>query len=104
MATGQLALPSLPPTFPTTGHIMPGFNHTLLGVGPICDADCTVTFIKDADVVRYATNRYILIVWIEAQAPYLWRIALLPDNVDIPKVPQDASRVSLVSYRHSYLL
>ena len=97
-ATGQLALPNLPTTFPTTGHKMPGFSHTLLGVGPICDADCTVTFRKDSVVVRDATNRFILTGWIEAQAPYLWRIALIPDNMDIPKVPQDALRVSLVAY------
>ena len=58
-ATGQLAWPNVPNTFPTTGHIMPGFNHTLLGVAPICDADCTVTFSRDAVVVRDATHRYI---------------------------------------------
>ena len=77
---------------------MPGFNHTLLGVVPICDANCTVTFSKDAVVVRDATNRSILTGWREAKAPYLWRITLLPYNVDIPKVPQDALRVLLVAY------
>ena len=49
-ATGQVqrssALASLPIThlenyFPTTGHIMPHFTNTLIGVGPICDAKCT---------------------------------------------------------------
>ena len=29
---------------------------------------------------------------------YIWHIALLADNADIPKVPQDALRVSLVAY------
>ena len=97
-ATGQLALTNLPHTFPTTVHIMPGFNHTLLVVGPICDANFTVTFIRDAVVVRDSTNRTILTGWIEEQAPYLWRIALLPDNADIPEVPQYAARVSLAAY------
>ena len=96
-ATGQLSLPNIPNNFPSTGHIMPGFNHTLLGVGPICDADCMVTFSRDAVVVRDVTNRAILTVWREEQSPYLWRIALLPDNADIPKVPQDSLRVSLVA-------
>ena len=77
---------------------MPGFNHTLLGVVPICGTDCAVTSSKDSVVVRDTTNRSILTGWIEAQAQYLWRITLLPDNVDIPKVPQDASLVSLVAY------
>ena len=70
---------------------MPGFNHTLLGVGPIYDADCTVTFSKEDVVVRDATNRTILNGWREEKAPYLWRITLLPDNADIPEFPQDAS-------------
>ena len=73
-------------------------RRILLGVGPICNADCTVTFSKDAVVVSDYNNRFILKVWREAQAPYLWRIVLLPDNVDIPKVPQDALQVSLVAY------
>ena len=77
-ATGQLALPNIPSTFPTTGHIMTGFIHTLL------------PFSKDAVVLMDATNRSILIGWREAQVPYLWLIAMLSDNVDIPKVPQHA--------------
>ena len=96
-ATGQLALPNLPNTFCTTGHIMPGFNHTILGVDPICDTDCTVTFSSDAVMVRDTTNRTILTGWREEQAPYLWRIALLSDNTDTPEVPQDALQVSLVA-------
>ena len=67
-------------------------------MGPICDANCTVTFSSDAVVVRDDTNRSILTGWREEQAPYLWHIALLPDNADIPEVPQDVSQVSLVAY------
>ena len=77
---------------------MPVFNHTLLVVVPICNAGCTVTFSRDAIVVRDATNRTILTGWRKEQAPYLWRIALLPDNAYIPEVPQDSSRVFLVAY------
>ena len=49
-------------------------------------------------MVRDATNITILTGWREEQAPYLWYIALLLDNTDIPEVPQDALRVSLVAY------
>ncbi len=28
------------------------FPHTLIGVGPICDANCSVTFARDMIVVR----------------------------------------------------
>ena len=50
--TGELNLPKLPYGFPVTGHIMPGFRHTLKGVGPLCDADCTVTFTRVVVIVR----------------------------------------------------
>ena len=65
---------------------------------PICDTNFMVTFSSEAVVVLDATNRSILTGCREGQGPYLWRITLLPDNADIPEVPQDASRVSLVAY------
>ena len=39
-----LPLPQVKADFPTKGYIMPTFTNTLIGVGPICDADCTVVF------------------------------------------------------------
>ena len=33
--------------FPTTGYIMTTFTNTLIGVGPICDANFTVVFRKE---------------------------------------------------------
>ena len=50
--TGELNLPKIPSGFPVTGHIMPGFRHTLIGVGPLCDADCTFTFTRVARSAR----------------------------------------------------
>ena len=58
--TGELNLPKLPSNFPVTGHIMPGFRHTLIGVGPLCGADCTVTLTSAADVVRYMHGNPVL--------------------------------------------
>ena len=52
--TRELNSPKLPSGFLVTGHIMPGFRHNLIGVGPLCDADCTVTFTRAAVVVRDA--------------------------------------------------
>ena len=49
--TGDLNLPRIPSRFPITGHIMPGFLHALIGVGPLCDANCTVTFTCEAVIV-----------------------------------------------------
>ena len=49
--TGELKPPKLPYNLPVTGHIMPGFRHILIGVGLLCDVDCTVTFTSAAVVV-----------------------------------------------------
>ena len=32
--------------FHTTGYIVPYFTNTLIGVGRICDANCTIVFKK----------------------------------------------------------
>ena len=50
--TGNLNLPQLPSGLPITGQIIPGFRHTLIGVGPLCDEDCTVTFTREALIVQ----------------------------------------------------
>ena len=50
--TGDLNLPQLPSGLPITGHIITGFRHTLIGVGPLRDAECTVTFTREAVIVR----------------------------------------------------
>ena len=63
--TGELNLPKLPANFPVTGHTMPGFRHTLIGVGPLCDADCTVTFTSAAVVVRDMHGNPVLTGWRE---------------------------------------
>ena len=41
-----LPIPEVKADFPTKGYIMPAFTKKLIGVGPICDADCTVVFKK----------------------------------------------------------
>ena len=64
--TGDLNLPQIPSGLPITGHIMPGFRHTLIGVGPLCDADCTVTFTSEAVIVRDIQGMTVLTGWREA--------------------------------------
>ena len=75
--TGELNLPKLPSDFPVTGHSMPGFKHNLIDVGPLYDADCTVTFTRAAVIVRDAQVSPVLIGRQEQYGPHLWR---LPSN------------------------
>ena len=63
--TGELNTPKLPYDFPVTGHIMPGFKPTLIGVGPLCDEYCTVTFTRAAVIVRDSQGSPVLTGWRE---------------------------------------
>ena len=44
----DLSILKLPSYFPTNGHVMPGFQENLVGVGSMFDAKCTVIYIKHA--------------------------------------------------------
>ena len=42
---------------------MPSFTNTLVGVGPICDAACTVVFTKQDVTVLSPDGKVIIICW-----------------------------------------
>ena len=77
---------------------MPGFRHTLIGVGPLCDADCTVTFTSAAVVVRYLHGNPVLTAWQKQAGPRLWRIDLQPDETTLPSMPYDTDKTALKAY------
>ena len=85
--TVKLNLPKLPANFPVIGHIMPGFKHTLIGVGPLCDADCTVTFTSADVLVWDMHGNPVLTGRREQSGPRLWRISLQPDETTLPSMP-----------------
>ena len=65
LETATLPIPQLAADFPTTGYIMISFTNTLVGVGPICDADCTVLFTKKDVTVFSPGGKPILTGWRE---------------------------------------
>ena len=83
---------------------MPIFFHTLIGVGPICDADCTVTFTREALIVRDQQGTPVLKGCYKASGPRLWRIALQPGEANLPSMPHDATLATLLTYSAYYLL
>ena len=97
--TGYLALPHLPLGFPSKGQLMPGFRHTLIWVGPLCDTDCAVTFTREAVIVHYNQGISVLTGWREATGPRLWRIALLPRESNLPSIYNDDKQATLAAYR-----
>ena len=60
-----LALTNLPLNLPCTGHVMPSFKHTLIGIGRICDADGKIVFTKQAVVVYDQQQQPIITGWQE---------------------------------------
>ena len=57
---------------------MPSFTNTLIGVGPICDADCTFIFTKKDVTVLSPKSKAIITGWREKKLPRLWSFALKP--------------------------
>ena len=84
-AMATLPIPKLDTDFPTKGYIMPTFTNTLIVVGPICDANCTVIFRKEDFKVMSPQGKPILRGRRENKRPRLWRFALIPDEIEEKK-------------------
>ena len=80
IAMATLPTPHFNADFPTQGYIMPTFTNTLIGVGPICDANFTAVFRKEDVTVLSPQSKPILQGWREKNLPRLWQIALSPDK------------------------
>jgi len=89
-ATCKLARPDLPDDVPTSGYVMPGFHHNLLGIGKFCDAECKVLFTKTTVTIFNKDAVPVLTGWREADGAKLWRMSLLPEEDTMP--PQEDSQ------------
>ena len=75
--TFDIVIPQLPSDVPTAGHVIPGFQGDLVGVGSMCDSNCTVTFSKHVVNIYSPTGTPIIKCWCETGGPCLWRMSLL---------------------------
>ena len=82
-AKATLHIPQLAADFPTMGYIMPASTNTLIGVGLICDANCTVLFKKKDVTVLSPEGKPILQEWREKKLPRLWRFDIKPNDRSI---------------------
>ena len=69
--TSDIVIPQLPSYFPTAGHVMAGFQENLVGVVPMCDANCTVTFSKHTVQIYRPTGDPIIKGWCETDGTRL---------------------------------
>ena len=97
-ATSTLPIPQQGQDIPCEGHIIPTFTNKLVGIGPICDAGCTVTFTSKDVTVYLARGLPILTGWRETHMPKMWRFALSPtEDPNTPATPRN-ERSSLCAY------
>ena len=109
-ATGQFqqsstactfALPQLP-TAASKGHILPVFTHSLVGVGTLCDAKCTIVFTKSSATMFDPQDKAVLTSWRERTGTKLWRFYIRPQHQ--PVSPTGASMASLKAFSSYDLL
>ena len=63
---------------------MPVFQENLVGVGPMCDVNCTVTFSKRAVNIYSPTVNPIITGWCETDGTCLWCMYILPNPEEVP--------------------
>ncbi len=93
VASATLAsVPSLPRAA-MSGHVMPSFPHTLIGLGPFADLGCKIVFTKTAVTVYHPDGHPILAGWRDETGPRLWHFPLTADAAQVvlengsPQVP-----------------
>ena len=77
---------------------MPFFKLTLIGIGSICDAECTFVFKKQSVVVYDPQQRPIITGWRETHDAKIWRIDLLPSPLNISTPPTVTKIMSLQAF------
>ena len=97
-STYDISISQLPSEFPTTGHVMPGFQENLVGVGPMCDANCTVKFTKHIVNIYSPTGTTIIIGWRETTGPRLWKMSIMPNLVNMPPLPDNKKSTTLQDF------
>ena len=85
-----------PPPAASKGHILPTFTDSLVGVGMLCDTNCTVVFNNSSFTVLDPQENFILTRWRKRTGPKLWRFSLCPQHQ--PVVPTGAATDSLKDF------
>ena len=73
-----------------SGHVMPFFPHTLIGLGPFADQGCNIVFTKTAVTVYHPIDHPMLSGWRDETGPRLWHFPLTVEASN----PQDAAPIT----------
>ena len=84
-ASARLALPALPTTQASVGHIIPTFTNNLLSLGQLCDSGCTAHFDAHHLVIKDPAGTPIIRGAREKGGACLWRVNISPsDTITTP--------------------
>jgi hypothetical protein len=115
-STTLASVPSLPQDS-MVGHVMPAFPHSLIGLGPFANQDCTIVFNKTTVTVYDASGHTILAGWREQTGAGLWHFPMgapatapaLPTQLPAPLprpsptlAPSPAPALSVALATHRY--
>ena len=64
----------------------------------MCDANCTVTFKKNAVNIYSTTGTPIITGCSESTGPCLWHMSIITNQLDIPPLPYDHKTTTLQSF------
>ena len=85
-----------PPIASSKEHILQNFKHSLVGVGTLCDADCTIVFTKSSVTVLDPQDKTILTGWRKRTGPKLWRLSFCPQHQTV--APTGSATASLKAF------
>ena len=77
---------------------MTGFQDNLVGVGLICEANCTVNFTKHAVNIYSLNGTPIFTGWHETTGTCFWHMSIMPNPLDMPQLPYDHNTTTLQAF------
>ncbi len=109
VASTTLASATALPLAALSGHVMPNFPHTLIGLGPFADQECTIVFTQTAVTIYHPDGHPILSGWRDETGPQLWHFSLTSKASDprmgpVPQRPGCPSQLLLCFWRHHPVL
>ena len=77
---------------------MPVFQENLIGIGPICDADYSVTFTKYTVSIYSPNGHKVLRGWREKEGPRLCRMSIVTVDKSTPYSTPNAKQSTLKAF------
>ena len=81
---------------------MPGFQYNVVGVGPMCEANCTVRISKHEFNIYIPAGTPIITGWRENYGRRIWCMYLLPNIEGVPLSSDPVTHKTPLKYFSTY--